>query len=210
MGLFNNKPTPDKVMLQNIVLGINEKKMPVSDEFLQNMTKVYISKRMKLINDTVSGYEQLSRVSSYFKKAAYVDRLIEELIAIEPYYIFNYPRPSEYKQNLEDHAENFINQILTRSWKFLRYEQNSSRINPEVNAYFADAKSVWDSLPDSSHATVDELHRMVYGHTATEELNPPIIEEEPEEPIFSEEIGPEDSLGDVEDIIDEGINIEEG
>lgn len=215
MGLFNNKSNPDKVMLQNIVLGINEKKMQVSDEFLQNMAKVYVSKRMKLINDTVSNYEQLNRVSSYFKKSAYVNRLMDELIAIEPYYIFNYPRPTEYRQNLEDNEENFINQILNKSWRLLRYDQNNPRISPEVNAYFADVKSVWDSLPDSSHNFIDELHNMVYGHTASDELKPP-VPEEPEEQVFGEEIGPEDSAAPEEgneldiDIGGDDFNIEEG
>lgn len=163
MGLFNKKGNADKVQLQNIVLGINEKKLEVSEEFLQNMTKVYVSKRMKLINDTISGFEQLSRVSVYFKKIAYVDRLLGELIAIEPYYIFKYPGPTEYKRQLEENDENYINQILNRSWKYIRYDSNSQTINPEVSAYFSDAKLVWDKLPEASRSMLQELHSTVYG-----------------------------------------------
>lgn len=163
MGLFNKKGNADKIQLQNIVLGINEKKLEVSEEFLQNMTKVYVSKRMKLINDTISGFEQLSRVSVYFKKMVYVDRLLGELIAIEPYYIFKYPGPTEYKRQLEENDENYINQILNRSWKYIRYDSNSQTINPEVSAYFSDAKLVWDKLPEASRSMLEELHRTVYG-----------------------------------------------
>lgn len=164
MGLFNKKGNSDKIQLQNIVLGINEKKLEVSEEFLQNMTKVYISKRMKLINDTIGGFEQLSRVSLYFKKIAYVDRLLDELIAIEPYYIFKYPKPSEYKRQLEENEDNYISQILNRSWKYIRYDANSQTINPEVSAYFSDAKSVWDKLPEVSRNMLSELHNNVYGY----------------------------------------------
>ncbi|MGN1415723.1 MAG: hypothetical protein ACI4XF_02700 [Oscillospiraceae bacterium] len=163
MGLFNRKGNADKIQLQNIVLGINEKKLEVSEEFLQNMTKVYVSKRMKLINDTISGFEQLCRVSVYFKKIAYVNRLLDELIAIEPYYIFKYPGPSEYKRQLEENEDNYISQILNRSWKYIRYDSSSQTINPEVSAYFSDAKSVWEKLPETSRNMLEELHNTVYG-----------------------------------------------
>lgn len=169
MGLFNRKGNSDKIQLQNIVLGINEKKLEVSEEFLQNMTKVYISKRMKLINDTIGGFEQLNRVSIYFKKIAYVNRLLDELIAIEPYYIFKYPGPTEYKRQLEENEDNYISQILNRCWKYIRYDANSQTINPEVSAYFSDAKSVWDRLPEPNRDMLNELHNNIYGHGILED-----------------------------------------
>ncbi|MGN0696732.1 MAG: hypothetical protein ACI4J5_08225 [Oscillospiraceae bacterium] len=191
MGLFNRKAKTDKIQLQNIVLGINEKKLEVSEEFLQNMTKVYVSKRMKLINDTISGFEQLIRVSAYFKKIAYVNRLLDELIAIEPYYIFKYPRPSEYKRQLEENEDNYIIQILNRSWKYIRYDSNSQTINPEVSAYFSDAKAVWDKLPEQSRTMLEELHNTVYGFGLFEDPDAKPAEEqdgEQEEDALSEEI----------------------
>lgn len=191
MGLFNKKGNSDKVQLQNIVLGINEKKLEVSEEFLQNMTKVYVSKRMKLINDTISGFEQLCRVSVYFKKIAYVNRLLDELIAIEPYYIFKYPGPSEYRRQLEENDDNYINQILNRSWKYIRYDSNSQTINPEVSAYFSDAKAVWDKLPDTSRTMLEELHSTVYGFGMFED---PDAKSEEEQDAEQEEDGLSDKI----------------
>ena len=40
----------EKIALQNLLFGTSEKKLMVSDEFLNNMSSKYISKRMKTIN----------------------------------------------------------------------------------------------------------------------------------------------------------------
>lgn len=181
MSIFNKKSNSDKLALQNIVLGINEKKLEVSEEFLMNMTKVYISKRMKKINDEISGFEQVSKVALFFRKQANVSRLLDELIALEPYYLYNLPRPSEYKLELEENTENYVLKIINRNWSYIRHDPNSKIVSPEIVAYFSDAKSVWDKLPDSAKKTLDELHTRVYGRGVMEE-------EKPEVPlVFSEE-----------------------
>ena len=46
----------EKIQLQNILFGTTEKKLMVSNEFLNSMTIKYVSKRMKLIN-TCSSYK---------------------------------------------------------------------------------------------------------------------------------------------------------
>ena len=51
-------PAYDKkkqIELQNLIFGTNEKKLMVSPEFLSEMTKRYISKKMKSINQNMEG-----------------------------------------------------------------------------------------------------------------------------------------------------------
>ncbi len=181
MSIFSKKGNSDKIALQNIVLGINEKKLEVSEEFLMNMTKVYVSKRMKKINDEISGFEQVPKVALFFKKQANVSRLLDELIALEPYYLYNLPRPSEYKLELEDNTENYVLKIINRNWSYIRYDPNSKIVSPDIIAYFSDAKSVWDKLPDSAKKTLDELHTRVYGRGVMEEEKPDVPLVSPEE-----------------------------
>ena len=65
MGLFDNEAKQKKnnlIALQNIVLEINEKKLQVSEEFLEKMTKIYISKYLKVINEQMADMGKLSNI----------------------------------------------------------------------------------------------------------------------------------------------------
>ena len=51
MGLFSpNQSKLKQIELQNIIFGTEEKKLMVSQEFLDDMTKAYVTKRMKNVN----------------------------------------------------------------------------------------------------------------------------------------------------------------
>ncbi|MDE6708979.1 MAG: hypothetical protein K2J76_00650, partial [Oscillospiraceae bacterium] len=51
MGLFSpNQAKLKQIELQNIIFGTEEKKLMVSPEFLEEMTKAYVTKRMKNVN----------------------------------------------------------------------------------------------------------------------------------------------------------------
>ena len=178
MGLFSKKATQEKVELQNIVLGINEKKLEVSPKFLDDMTKIYISKRMSIINEHVSSFETIKTVQLLYSKYDAVLKILEELIAIEPYYNFNPPVPSEYKQELIDKKPMYVTKLLTRKWRQAGFNGKDPLANAEISKYFRDCKEVYDTLPDESKKIVDDLHRQIYGYGLMEE--PPAVSE-PEE-----------------------------
>ncbi|MBQ8568774.1 MAG: hypothetical protein IJ446_06125 [Oscillospiraceae bacterium] len=176
MGLFGNKGSANDIALQNIVLGINEKKLEVSPEFLDDMTKLYISKRMKVINENVSAFESLKNVSIFYTKFDATLKLLDELIEIEKYHRYNSPTPSEYKQQLEDKKTSFINKIITRKWRNGGYAGNDPENNESVKKFFDEYRKLYDVLPEDSITIVNDLHREIYGYGLMEE--PPAPAEE--------------------------------
>lgn len=185
MGLFSKKATQEKVELQNIVLGINEKKLEVSPKFLDDMTKIYISKRMSIINENVASFEVLKTVQLLYSKYDAVLKLLEELIAIEPYYNFNPPVPSEYKQELIDKKPMYVTKLLTRKWRQAGFNGKDPLANAEITKYFNDCRELYDTLPDESKKIVDDLHRQIYGYGLMEE--PPAVSEPEEEDVENAE-----------------------
>ena len=176
MALFEkNKSDPDRVALQNLVLGINEKKLEVSDEFLDEMSKIYVSKRMKLVNESVESFSGVQDVRVLYSKYTYINALLDELEKIEPYYSYNTPVPSEYRKMLEDSKPGYVNQIITRAWRVLGYNTGTAMSQNEIDRFFEVYKALFEILPDDSQQLVDELHKGVYGYGINEE--PPSEEE---------------------------------
>ncbi|MGN0603436.1 MAG: hypothetical protein ACI4I2_05610, partial [Oscillospiraceae bacterium] len=85
---------PEKVELQNFLFGTTEKKLMVSDDFLNEMTIKYISKRMKIINTAFSNLHTTRSAAFFFRNTAEIEKLIEDLIILEKYYPFKNPVPS--------------------------------------------------------------------------------------------------------------------
>ena len=170
MGLFDKKQSdPNRVALQNIVLGINEKKMEVSEDFLDEMSKIYVSKRMKLINESVESFSGVQDIRVLYSKYTYINALLDELEKIEPYYSYNDPVPSQYRQMLEESKPGYVNQIITRAWRVLGYNTSTPCSQGEVDHYFEVYRSLFEDLPEDSQRLIDELHRGVYGYGINEE-----------------------------------------
>lgn len=163
MGIENNKPE-DNIVLQNMILGIDEKKLKVSREFLENMTKVYISKRMRKVNDAVSSFSTLTDLKKLLAKYDYVYFLIDELAKLEPVYTFIPPIPTEYKKQLEEKKPDFITQLIVRTWKILGYNTKVSASEEEIRKFFDDIKALRDLMPVKCVEFVNELHSNVYGY----------------------------------------------
>lgn len=106
-----------KVELQNFLFGTNEKKLMVSEDFLNGMTIKYISKRMKIINTAFSNLHTTRSAVFFFKNTADIEKYIEDLISLEKYYPFKNPVPSIYKRNYLAHKPAAITGMINRVWK---------------------------------------------------------------------------------------------
>lgn len=118
MALFSGGANKAKqVELQNIIFGTNEKKLMVSNEFLDEMTKVYISKRMKSINNAMSSVSTTKSPRTFFGCLDSIHDSLKELIALEKYYSFKKPVPTEFKKNLEAKKDKYVLAMINRAWK---------------------------------------------------------------------------------------------
>lgn len=169
MGLFDNESKQKKnnlVALQNIVLDINEKKLQVSEEFLDKMTKIYISKYMKAINDIVSDLNKLTNIGLLIKKYDAIMTNLDELIKIEPLYKFNKPTPTEFKKQLEDSFDDYCNSLITREWKKISAASDLSRIDPnqekKFQTFFNTFEIYDDRLPKTSLKLLKQLNDSVF------------------------------------------------
>lgn len=178
MGLFNNDKGKGKLVdLQNIVLNTDEKKLQVSEEFLEKMTKIYISKRMKAVNEMLADMPRIKVFNLIFKKYDAAMTLIDELIRIEDLYKFNDPVPSKFKVQLENSLEGYINAFITREWRTL---QPGTR--PDVNseaklkAFFENFEPYKERLSEKTLETIKNLHDSVFP-PPPEETQPTVNEE---------------------------------
>lgn len=65
MSFFDNekkKQRNKQIQLQNIILEIDEKKLQVSEEFLDKMTKIYISRYMKIVNENMANINKVTNI----------------------------------------------------------------------------------------------------------------------------------------------------
>ena len=156
----------NQIALQNIVLNINEKKMQVSDEFLEKMTKIYISKYLKVINEHSADLGKLSNIGLLFKKYDIIMSNLDELLKIEPLYRFNKPAPSEYKAQLEGSMDEFVNSLITREWKKIKPMSGTNRIDPmtekKCTQFFDNFDLYYDRLPAISKKLLEQLRESVF------------------------------------------------
>lgn len=169
MGLFDNEAKQKKnnlIALQNIVLEINEKKLQVSEEFLEKMTKIYISKYLKVINEQMADMGKLSNIGLLFKKYDYIISNIDELIKIEEYHKFNKPTPSSYKEQLTNELDSYINALIAREWKKIKQPTGSLREDPKLEqkyiAFFNEFDLYMSRMPETSKITLKKLHDSVF------------------------------------------------
>ena len=180
-------PAYDKkkqIELQNIIFGTNEKKLMVSPEFLTEMTKHYISKRMKTINQTMEGIAATKSPQNFFTYFDTIFEALDELIVLQKYHTFKEPVPSVVKQTLLAKKGRYIIAMLNRVWKDAnlkaKYDARS-----ELPRKVEDFAPLLDELlifkdkytPDSMDI-LNKFYSSVYGHNIDEE---PISEEATEE-----------------------------
>ena len=107
----------DKIKLQNILFGTKERKLMVSNKFLNDMVLKYISKRMKAVNAAYNVITTTQIPNHYFTAFDETLKNLDELITIEEYYPFKSPTPSTYKKSLTEQKEQFTTAMINRAWK---------------------------------------------------------------------------------------------
>lgn len=169
MGLFDSESKQHKlnmVTLQNIVLDMNEKKLQVSEDFLDQMTKIYISKYMKVINAQVADLGKLTNIGLLYKKYDIIEDNLNELIKIEGLYKFNKPVPSEYKAQLFKSQEEFVNLIITKEWKKICPSSGVSRDDPnrekKCRNFFESFEPYESKMNESSLKLLKKLYDSVF------------------------------------------------
>jgi len=118
MALFSGSSSKNKqVELQNLIFGTDEKKLMVSQEFLDNMTTQYISKRMKSVNRNVEILFTAKSPRSYFTAYDSIMESLGELIKLQQYHRFKEPIPSEFRKTVESKNEKYTTAMINRAWK---------------------------------------------------------------------------------------------
>ncbi|MCM1525318.1 MAG: hypothetical protein NC120_12775 [Ruminococcus sp.] len=174
MGFFDNAGKQHKlelVELQNIVLNINEKKLQVSEDFLDKMTKIYISKHMKVINAQAADLAKLSSIGLLFKKYDLIMSNLEELIKIENLYTFKKPAPSEYKVMVEDSMDEYINSLIAREWKKIKSASKEDDPDAEMryNLFFDSFVPYSHRLPAGARVTLNRMKDSVFPDSSIKE-----------------------------------------
>ncbi|MGN1137726.1 MAG: hypothetical protein ACI4SF_16090 [Oscillospiraceae bacterium] len=168
------------IALQNIVMDINESTLQVSEEFLDKITKIYISKRMSLINSTLENMAKIRSISLLCSRIDAVMAEIDELIKIEPYYVFNDPVPTKYKELVAQSEDKYINNLITREWRTLRsrsdYTHGDRKIDENYREFLDSFVPYYSRLTPETAARLAELKQSVFppeSEKKTEEEAPP-------------------------------------
>ena len=190
MALFSANPNKLKqIELQNIIFGTDEKKLMVSNEFLDEMTKVYISKRMKSINTATTNISTTKSPRAFFGYFDSIQSNLEELITLEKYYQFKKPIPSEFKKNLEAKKDKYILAMLNRAWKHTNNKANYDptsglpRSPEQFGPILEEMVEFRDQYTEAIFGHVDRFYTSVYEHSI-DYVEP---EPEPEEELSEEE-----------------------
>lgn len=176
----NDKAT--KVALQNLLFGTNEKKLMVSDEFLNDMALRYISKRMRAINQNYENIHNTKSAESFFKYVDETEKYLDDLIKIEPYYIFKNPVPSIYKVSFEEQLPENTTEMIKHSWKniLIKFPMQDPIPNANMEKYDAvinELLSFKDRLTDEQLSLINEYYVEIHGQPE----EPEEIETEDEE-----------------------------
>lgn len=176
MSLFDNESKQRRnkqIQLQNIILEIDEKKLQVSEEFLEKMTKIYISKYLKVINDNISSINKVTNIGLLFKKYDCVMKNIDELIKIEDLHRFSHPKPSEYKEMIEERLNQFIMSLISREWRKIAPQNSAETTDPNLEkrwkAFFSSFEPYEDRLTDNAKDTLEQLKNGVFPPQPPEE-----------------------------------------
>lgn len=175
MSFFDNerkKQRNKQIQLQNIILEIDEKKLQVSEEFLEKMTKIYISRYMKVVNENMANINKVTNIGLLFKKYDCIMKNLDELIKIEELYRFRHPTPSEYKEMTEAHLNGFIMSLISREWRKIAPQNNNEAADPrfehKCRSFFDSFKPYYDRLTNNARTTLAQLETSVFPPDDTE------------------------------------------
>ncbi len=190
MSLFSGSSNKAKqIELQNLLFGTNEKKLMVSDEFLDNMKKQYISKRMKNINQRMEIIFTTKSPKNFFNSYDSIMESLGELIKLQKYHEFKKPVPSEFKTTVEGKKDRYIMAMINRAWK---HANNKANFDPTLGEKRDPAKfaptlnemlEFTDRYSDGIIGHIDRFYTSVYGYGINETPKP----EEPAEEAVTEE-----------------------
>lgn len=190
MSLFSGSSNKAKqVELQNILFGTNEKKLMVSVEFLDNMKKQYISKRMKSVNQKMEIIFTTKSPKTFFNSYDAIMEALDELIKIQKYNEYKKPTPSEFKKTIESKKERYIMAMINRAWKNANNKANFDPTLGEKRDPLKFAPTLDELLEFSDRYTsgalghIDRFYTSVYGHGINEV---PKEEESPAEEAAAE------------------------
>ncbi|MGN0608237.1 MAG: hypothetical protein ACI4J6_03475 [Oscillospiraceae bacterium] len=183
----------EKIALQNLLFGTSEKKLMVSDEFLNNMAAKYISKRMKTINANYESIHSTKIPEMFFKYCDEIESCLEELIVLEPYYSFKNPVPTVYKRSFLNHKPAALTAMLNRIWRnaLQKYplgkpeNEISERAMECYDEAINEMLKFQDRMTEDDLSLIDSFYKQVHGE---EELKEETAEgETPQESSENEE-----------------------
>lgn len=183
MGLFSpNQNKLKQIELQNIIFGTEEKKLMVSPEFLDEMTKAYVTKRMKNVNKMSEFIVATKSPRKFFTAYDSLIKDIDELINLEKYYTFKKPVPTEFKREINDKIPRYTENMINRAWKDANKQnkfQPDGKRDPVLYGPFLDEMLEFrDRYSPLQLDLIDNFHQSVYDDSF---LNPKVVEEVPEE-----------------------------
>lgn len=183
MGLFSpNQNKLKQIELQNIIFGTEEKKLMVSPEFLDEMTKAYVTKRMKNVNKMSEFIVATKSPRKFFTAYDSLIKDIDELINLEKYYTFKKPVPTEFKREINDKIARYTENMINRAWKDANKQnkfQPDGKREPVLYGPFLDEMLEFrDRYSPLQLDLIDSFYQSVYDDSF---LNPKVVEEVPEE-----------------------------
>ena len=188
MGLFSpNQSKLKQIELQNIIFGTEEKKLMVSQEFLDDMTKAYVTKRMKNINKMSEFIVATKSPKKFFTAYDALTKDIDELINLEKYYTFKKPVPTEFKREIDDKLPRYTENMINRAWKEAnkqnKFQQGDKREPSLYGPYLNEMLEFQDRYSPIVLDLIDGFYQSVYDDSF---LNPKVEEEVPEEELTEE------------------------
>lgn len=166
----------EKIQLQNILFGTTEKKLMVSNEFLNSMTIKYVSKRMKLINTYYENVHLTRSPSKFFRYSEELEKMLDELITIESYYTFKNPSPSIFKKSYLELKQELITKMLNRAWRSIiqkhpikNIEEIDEKVMISYDMVINEMLSYKEFLSEDDLTLVNNFYIQVHGEEVIEE-----------------------------------------
>ena len=185
MGLFSTNPAKQRqIDLQNIIFGTDEKKLMVSQDFLNDMAKNYVSKRMKNINKMSENIAATKSPRKFFNCYDSMINDLNELIKLEKehLYVFKKPTPTEFKKLIKSKKDRYTENMINRAWKEANqrnYFQAGDKRDPvKYGPFLAEILEFQDRYSRVVLDLVDTFYISVYD----ESFRKPEIEELPPAP----------------------------
>lgn len=183
MGLFSpNQSKLKQIELQNIIFGTEEKKLMVSQEFLDEMTKAYVTKRMRNVNKMSEYIVATKSPRKFFTAYDSLIKDIDELIGLEKYYTFKKPVPTEFKKEINDKIPRYTENMINRAWKNAnkqnKFQQGEKREPSQYAPYLDEMLEFQDRYSDVVLDLIDGFYQSVYDDSF---LNPKVAEVPEEE-----------------------------